>query len=360
MSDENSGNEEFDDFIDKAIDEMFVPRAQQSASETLEAESADSDQNAVEAEDAVVEAPEEEVDLTISWDQDSSDDDSPQEAAEEHTGPLLFEQPPAPEQPVEEPAQPKEEEAEEGAPKLGVLKPVHEAMLSLDWEISTENIAAVEQAFEDLRSLHGDNYHMESAIKLALITCKYLRASKAYATPLAITYLREAIVAGDVFLSERGPGKPSPDALTNDLLGLYSKMKADANRLRAVALQERTPTEPPAPPKPTPAPAPAAPAPSTGDMGVNPLKEALLDLWDSMEQIRGRLRGASAQGAPFAEAIDASCERFQEELKSAISLSDSQSSAKDEAKLDALDRTANELGAALDSFKAQLAQLRSG
>lgn len=365
MSEEYSDEMEFDDFIDKAIDEMFVPRSPSSDDESAEA----AEEGAETAEAAPEEAPEpeqeEEVDLTISWDQSSEAQEPATEPESEHEGPLLFEEPPKPE-PVAaaEGATEDEEEQEEGAPRNPALKPAHQAMLSLDWEISTENIEQVEGAFEELRAAHGDNYHMESAIKLALITCKYLRASKAYATPLAIRYLNSAVSAGDVFLAERGATSESPEALTNELLGIYNDMKADANRLRAMALQQRDGAEPPAQAAATPQPTPPQPAPTPQQVESSPrgshLIDALMALWDSMEQIRGRLRGASAQGAPFAEAIDSSCEKFQEEFQSAIQLARMEAAAPGAEKLAELEQTAQDLADAVGRFKTQLAGLRCG
>ncbi len=265
---------------------------------------------------------------------------------------MLFEAPPAQTAAqAESPANTADDEDEEdGAPRLAALKPVYQAMLSLDWDITADNITAVEKEFETLREIYSTNYHLESAVKLALITCKYLRASKAYATPLAIRYLHRAVASCEVFLSERGPGKPSPEALTNDLLDLYNDMKTDANRLRAVALRGRAEAQ---------AYKPAAKAAAPAAVGADPMPKALLALWDSMEQIRGRLRGASAQGVPFAEAIDSSCQSFQMDLKAAIALAEANSAHSSEAKLNALETTAQELDGALKRFKLQLAELRS-
>lgn len=248
------GGMEFESLIDKAIDDLFQPHSakKEMAPETPEP--------AIASAPA---APPKEPSLEISWDAVAT---APQKPAP----------PPPPPPPEIELAAPSaevvEEETYEGmdeedrGPSLAVLRPLHERLLSLDWEFNNKNISEFESALNGLESLSQANVHARTTIRMALITCKYLRASKSLATPLALQFLRAVVRALDVFLAEAAPVLPSKDALVNDLMGLYNDMKEDANRLRAAALRRRAEdtgaaSMPAAEAAPSPVPPPAAPAP---------------------------------------------------------------------------------------------------
>jgi hypothetical protein len=84
------------------------------------------------------------------------------------------------------------------------------------------------------------------------------------------------------------------------------------------------------------------------------LRIGLNDLWDRMEQIRGRLRGAAAQGAPFAESIDSACAQAQTRLSGLLDLAQRQSPDRGLADLS---RTAGDLNRALSRFQEELGKV---
>jgi hypothetical protein len=246
------GGMEFESLIDKAIDDLFQPH---SAKKAPEPELAEPAPEIAFASTAASKEPS----LEISW--------GAATAPEEPAPPP----PPPPEFKSVPPAAAEEEtyegmDEEDRGPSLAVLRPLHERLLSLDWEFNNKNISEFESALGDLESLSQANVHARTTLRMASITCKYLRASKSLATPLALKFLRAVVRALDLFLAEDAPGRPSKDALVNDLMGLYNDMKEDANRLRAAALRRRAedagsaaPPSPAAPAAPSPRPTPAAP-----------------------------------------------------------------------------------------------------
>ncbi|TAL16925.1 hypothetical protein EPN96_07025 [bacterium] len=250
------GIDNIDSMIDQAIEDLFVPtRPKVEAAPEPAAE---------EAPKAPAEEKTESLDFEISWEKTPATEKPaapvfapepppppPAPAAEE-----LFAAPPPAEEKLDvsisrhlaEAASSMEgEDDEEGAPKMTILKPLYEKLLSLDWEINSANLAAVEKALADLALQTQSNMHAQTGIKMIAVCCKYIRASRTLASPLAMKFLRKSLMALDIFLQPPSPERPSKDALVNELMGLYNDMKEDANRLRAVALRQRQAAQPKAP-----------------------------------------------------------------------------------------------------------------
>ncbi|PLX41540.1 MAG: hypothetical protein C0609_11030 [Deltaproteobacteria bacterium] len=204
--DDKTGIENIESMIDQAIDDLFVPSG--GASKADPAQMAK-----VEAEPPQ-EEPDEAVDMDIAWGNDDKE-----EAVD-------F-------------SEVVEAGDSEGAPSLDILRPLHEALLSLDWEINLHNIDALDEEYKRLGAMTQDNMHAQNAVKMASVCCKYLRASKSLASPLALKFLKTTLDSLDIFLRPPAPNLPSKDALVNEMMGLYNEMKLDANRLRAAALKKR-------------------------------------------------------------------------------------------------------------------------
>jgi hypothetical protein len=250
------GIDNIDSMIDQAIEDLFVPnrpKAEAAPEPVVE-----------EAPKAPAEEKSEALDFEISWDKAPAGEKPaapalaseaapppPAPAAEE-----LFAAPPPAEEKLdvsisrhlaESSSSMEGEDDEEGAPKMTILKPLYEKLLSLDWEINSANLAAVEKALADLALQTQSNMHAQTGIKMIAVCCKYIRASRTLASPLAMKFLRKSLMALDIFLQPPSPERPSKDALVNELMGLYNDMKEDANRLRAVALRQRQASQPKAP-----------------------------------------------------------------------------------------------------------------
>ncbi|HEY6008999.1 MAG TPA: hypothetical protein VIU40_11800, partial [Geobacteraceae bacterium] len=138
------GGMEFESLIDKAIDDLFQPHSAKKAPEPEPPEPAPEIAFASSA------APKE-PSLEISW----GAAPAPEEPA-----------PPPPPPPLEFKSVPPaaaEEETYEGmdeedrGPSLAVLRPLHERLLSLDWEFNNKNISEFESALDDLESLSQAN-----------------------------------------------------------------------------------------------------------------------------------------------------------------------------------------------------------
>ena len=306
------GIDNIDSMIDQAIEDLFVPnRPKVEAAPAPAAE---------EAPKAPAEEKAESLDFEISWEKTP--------APEKSAAPVFAPEPPPP--PVSAPAaavlfaaEPPAEEKldvsisrhlaeaassmegeddEEGAPKMTILKPLYEKLLSLDWEINSANLAAVEKALADLALQTQSNMHAQTGIKMIAVCCKYIRASRTLASPLAMKFLRKSLMALDIFLQPPSPERPSKDALVNELMGLYNDMKEDANRLRAVALRQRQAAQPKAPavesrvstqPMPSAfAPlfsAPAADKPADLRTQIAEVKRTLKLLLDTVERIESQM-----------------------------------------------------------------------
>ncbi|PLX41186.1 MAG: hypothetical protein C0608_06895 [Deltaproteobacteria bacterium] len=204
--DDKTGIDNIESMIDQAIDDLFVPSGGATKANSEKALK-------VEAEAAQEEA-DEAIDMNITWGND--DEEEAVDFSEE-----------------------VEAGDSEGTPSMDMLRPLHEALLSLDWEINLNNINALDDEYKRLGAMTQDNMHAQNAVKMASVCCKYLRASKSLASPLALKFLKTTLDSLDVFLQPPAPNLPSKDALVNEMMGLYNEMKQDANRLRAAALKKR-------------------------------------------------------------------------------------------------------------------------
>ncbi len=155
--------------------------------------------------------------------------------------PAVVEEAPTPE-PAEEPvADPVPEPTEEPAPILSAeleddpLMQLKENLLTLDWEISAENIQNFERELKVVSDKLGDDRHSMAVIKMGLGVLQYLRIAKGSAAPISIQFLHAATRGLDLFVREQAPTDAERNQVMDKLLGQFRRLKAEIQRMKAVA-----------------------------------------------------------------------------------------------------------------------------
>jgi hypothetical protein len=135
------------------------------------------------------------------------------------------------------------------APKAGadLLQGLKESLLSLDWEISAENIQKFERELDRLREQLGQDRHSLAVVKMALGVCKYLRAMKYSASAVSVQFLHSATRTLDLLQKKPQLSPAERRDLMDKMLTKFRRLKAEVQRMKAVKA-----TEPKAPPPPEP------------------------------------------------------------------------------------------------------------
>jgi hypothetical protein len=140
--------------------------------------------------------------------------------------------------PKESVPEPREEPAEEpvletpAEPEVDSLAPLKESLLTLDWEISAENIESFEKELQAVNEMVSDDRHSTALIKMSLGVLQYLRAAKASATPISVQFLHAATRGLDLFLREPPPTEGERTQVMDKLLGQFRRVKAEIQRLK--------------------------------------------------------------------------------------------------------------------------------
>ncbi len=150
---------------------------------------------------------------------------------------------------VEEPvAEPPEEPAPvpSAEPEVDYLVQLNENLLTLDWEISEENIRSFENELQLVCDKVGEHRHSLAVIKMALGVLQYLRIAKGSAAPISIQFLHAATDGLGLFGRKPAPTAAECDQVMDKLLSQFRRMKAEIQRLRLATAPVADPVvEPP-------------------------------------------------------------------------------------------------------------------
>lgn len=150
---------------------------------------------------------------------------------------------------VEEPvAEPPEEPAPvpSAEPEVDYLVQLNENLLTLDWEISEENIRSFENELQLVCDKVGEDRHSLAVIKMALGVLQYLRIAKGSAAPISIQFLHAATDGLGLFGRKPAPTAAECDQVMDKLLSQFRRMKAEIQRLRLATAPVADPVvEPP-------------------------------------------------------------------------------------------------------------------
>jgi len=140
----------------------------------------------------------------------------------------------------------KVQPAPKAAPDL--LQGLKESLLSLDWEISAENIQRFERELDKLREQLGQDRHGLAVVKMALGVCKYLRAMKYSASAVSVQFLHSATRTLDLLQKKPQLSPAERRDLMDKMLTKFRRLKAEVQRMKGIkapAPQAPPPPEPP-------------------------------------------------------------------------------------------------------------------
>lgn len=156
-----------------------------------------------------------------------------------------------------------EEVAEEAVPEPAAepeddpLAGLKESLLTLDWEINTENIQDFEKEIQLVSGKVSHDRHGMAVVKMTVGVLKYLHAKKGSASPVSVQFLHSATRGLDIFLREPPPSDVERSQVMDKLLGQFRRLKAEIQKLKPVAT---TPPVEQVPVIPDPGAQPSAPA----------------------------------------------------------------------------------------------------
>ena len=142
---------------------------------------------------------------------------------------------------------------EQGAPAVGapgkvqpsppkvatdLLQGLKESLLSLDWEISADNIQKFERELDALKDKLGEDRHSLAVIKMALGVCKYLRAMKYSASAVSVQFLHSATRTLDLLQRKPQLGAAERRDLMDKMLTKFRRLKAEVQRMKTVKAGE--------------------------------------------------------------------------------------------------------------------------
>ena len=121
-------------------------------------------------------------------------------------------------------------------PKVGtdLLQWLKESLLSLDWEISADNIQKFEQELDALKEKLGEDRHSLAVIKMALGVCKYLRAMKYSASAVSVQFLHSATRTLDLLQRKPQLSPAERRDLMDKMLTKFRRLKAEVQRIKTV------------------------------------------------------------------------------------------------------------------------------
>jgi hypothetical protein len=121
-------------------------------------------------------------------------------------------------------------------PKAGpdLLQGLKECLLSLDWEISADNIQKFERELDALKEKLGQDRHSLAVIKMALGVCKYLRAMKYSASAVSVQFLHSATRTLDLLQRKPQLGAAERRDLMDKMLTKFRRLKAEVQRIKTV------------------------------------------------------------------------------------------------------------------------------
>jgi hypothetical protein len=115
-----------------------------------------------------------------------------------------------------------------------LLQGLKESLLSLDWEISADNIQKFERELDALKEKLGEDRHSLAVIKMALGVCKYLRAMKYSASAVSVQFLHSATRTLDLLQRKPQLGAAERRDLMDKMLTKFRRLKAEVQRIKTV------------------------------------------------------------------------------------------------------------------------------
>jgi hypothetical protein len=154
---------------------------------------------------------------------------------------------PPPEEEAQAPAVPTKAQPAPKEPS-DLLQGLKESLLSLDWEISPENIQQFERELDKLREHLGQDRHSLAVVKMALGVCKYLRAMKYSASAVSVQFLHSATRTLDLLQKRPQLSSTERRDLMDKMLTKFRRLKAEVQRMKGVKAPEVKAPPPPEPP----------------------------------------------------------------------------------------------------------------
>jgi hypothetical protein len=134
-------------------------------------------------------------------------------------------------------------------PEFDPLAQLKENLLTLDWEITAENILSFEKELQAVKDKLGDDRHSMAVIKMGLGVLQYLRVAKGSAAPISIQFLHAATRGLDLFVKEPAPTDAERNQVMDKLLGQFRRLKAEIQRMKPAAAPAAEPAVEAPPPK---------------------------------------------------------------------------------------------------------------
>ena len=140
--------------------------------------------------------------------------------------------------PEETPEKPAAKSAEEPTVTLTAEDPLahlKENLLTLDWEITSASIQALEKELQTVSGKLSEDRHSMAVIKMALGVLQYLRAAKSSAAPISVQFLHGAIRGLDIFVRQPAPSDSERGEVMDKLLGQFRRVKAEIQKVKPLA-----------------------------------------------------------------------------------------------------------------------------
>ncbi|MBW1982363.1 MAG: hypothetical protein JRJ12_14200, partial [Deltaproteobacteria bacterium] len=135
----------------------------------------------------------------------------------------------------EPPAEAEKAEAESVDSQSELLEGLKESLLSLDWEITPENIDKFAAEARKLQDKLANDRHSLAVVKMSIGVCKYLKATKNSASAISIQFLHAATRTLDLFQNKPAISAAEQREALDKLLSKFRRVKADAQRLKSTA-----------------------------------------------------------------------------------------------------------------------------
>ena len=250
-----SGDEETDRAIDLAVDTLFVEEPESVAPETAQLEATmvepgeEAEPPAPPDEELVEEESEEDLlDISLTGLETRPmpyEDYSEQEASGEEVADFPdfefeeeFEEPAPPQPPVSQPVPAAEQERRPPSSEAGELEPIRkleEAILTLEWEISSRSVTALANELQKVRTRFQDNVTVDFAALAMRLVLDYVVKRMSRAHPESIRFLLEVsrYLEGCVNSSQQDPLGTFHQILTR-----YESYKSTVRRAEGIPDKE--------------------------------------------------------------------------------------------------------------------------
>jgi hypothetical protein len=152
----------------------------------------------------------------------------------------------------------------------GIIEPLQEAVLSLDWEVSERNIEAFEERVKELAARFPNDKHVAAVAQMVAGVSKYLLTLGETASPLGVQFPGAAVRTLEVLLSEPPPPPAGRKAAVEHLLEKYRRLQAEVRRNRTAAAQTQPVTTESVPAPAAEVPTAAPPTVEAGDRATTP------------------------------------------------------------------------------------------